>query len=65
MMRNWRIEPTVISGILTMSPLNIAETALATGLTCMTARELQDGALNGLLNERASPTRTVPLRKLA
>lgn len=65
MMRNWRIQPTVISGVLTMSPLNIGETELATGLTCMTARELQDGALNGLLNERVLQARTAPVRKSA
>jgi hypothetical protein len=40
------IEPVALSGLLTLSPLAMREAAAATGLQCLTAKELQCGALN-------------------
>ncbi len=65
MMRNWGIEPAIISGTLTMSPLNIRETELATGLNCMTALALRGGALNGLIEDRVAQRKGVMVRKRA
>src|SRR4030088_2859096 len=45
-MREWGIEPIAISGVVSMSPLGIRETQLATDLPCMTAHSLQCGELN-------------------
>src|SRR5262249_19334410 len=47
LLRQWGIEPAAVSGLISMSPLAMAEAAAATGLPCYTAQELQDGALNG------------------
>jgi hypothetical protein len=46
LLRQWGIEPAAISGLISMSPLAMAEATAATGLPCFTAQELQDGALN-------------------
>jgi hypothetical protein len=53
-LRNWAIEPLAISGVVSLSPLGIKETQAATQLPCLTARELQAGNLNGLLQEATS-----------
>ncbi|MDE3231521.1 MAG: DUF1611 domain-containing protein [Chloroflexota bacterium] len=45
-LRGWGIEPLAVSGVVTMSALGVEETKSATGLSCLTARELQSGALN-------------------
>ena len=45
-LRGWNIEPLAISGVLSMSPLAVREAQAATGIQCLTARELQGGALN-------------------
>jgi hypothetical protein len=45
-LREWGIEPIAISGVVSMSPLGIRETQLATDLPCMTAHSLQCGELN-------------------
>jgi hypothetical protein len=53
-LRNWAIEPLAISGLVSLSRLGIKETEAATQLPCLTARELQAGTLNGLLQEATS-----------
>jgi hypothetical protein len=62
LLRNWGIEPIAISGLLTMSPLNIREAEAATGVNCIPARDLQAGALNELL---AMSSRTTPMKHFA
>lgn len=42
----WGIKPLAISGLVTMSPLSIQEAQGATGLPCLTARQLQLGQWN-------------------
>ena len=54
MMRDWGIEPIGISGIVSMSPLGMREVQAATGLSCLTARELQRGDLNVRLEASVS-----------
>lgn len=49
MMRRAGIEPVVVSGLLTCSPLAMREAEAATGVRCMTAEALMMGALNGSL----------------
>ena len=46
LLRSWGIEPTAISGLVSMSPLGIREVEAATGIQCITARNLQRGKLN-------------------
>jgi hypothetical protein len=53
-LRNWAIEPLAISGVVSMSPLGMKETQAATQLPCLTAGELQSGALNARLQESVS-----------
>jgi len=65
MMRDWGIEPIVVSGALTMSKLNIGETEAATGMGCMTAGELQAGKLNPMIESRQSQRETKRLRSVA
>ena len=43
MLRGWQIEPLVISGIISMSTLGIREVQTATGIQCLTAKQLQNG----------------------
>lgn len=52
-LRGWGIEPLAISGVVSMSPLGMRETQVATRLSCLTASELQAGALNACLQEIA------------
>jgi len=49
LLRSLHLEPLVISGLLTQSPLGIRETVTATALACLTAGELQAGKLNPCL----------------
>ncbi len=63
LLRDWRIEPIAISGVLCMSPLNIREAEGATGLRCYSAKELQAGALNDQL--RSAGVRRERQRALA
>lgn len=58
-LRGWGIEPIAVSGVLTQSPLAMQEAVAATGVTCVTADELQSGALNDRLV--AQPEVPVPL----
>jgi hypothetical protein len=43
MLRKWQIEPLAVSGVISMSPLGIREIQAATGLQCLTAKQLQSG----------------------
>jgi hypothetical protein len=45
LLRDWGIEPVAISGLVSMSPLAMEEAAHATGVCCLTAVDLQNGAL--------------------
>jgi len=54
LLRTWGIEPAAISGLLSMSPLGIRETEAATGIRCITAKDLQHGKLNKQLMETES-----------
>ena len=70
LLRAWGIEPIAISGVVSMSPLGIKETQLATGLPCFKAGEIQSGALNTTLEstslrDRASPVVTKTLLSVA
>lgn len=57
-LRQLGVEPVAISGVITQSPLAMQEATTATGVPCLTAAELQAGALNAqLLN--------APVRALA
>lgn len=49
LMRKWGIPPVAVSGAMTMSSLNIREIEGASGARCVTAKELQEGALNQLI----------------
>jgi hypothetical protein len=55
LLREWDIEPIALSGAVSMSPLGIREVQTATGLPCLTARELQTGTLNAQLAEIGLP----------
>lgn len=48
-LRRWGIEPLAISGVVSMSPLAMKETEAATRISCLSASELQAGALNAQL----------------
>ena len=48
-LRDWGIEPLAISGVVSMSPLASQEIENATGIRCLTARDLQLGKLNDQL----------------
>jgi len=56
LLRSWGIEPLAISGLISMSPLAIIETEAATGIPCVTAKNLQRGKLNNrLLRPESAP----------
>lgn len=65
MMRGWGIEPIAISGVLTMSSLNIREVEAAIGLRCARAGELQAGWLNDRLVARLPRYEAPHLRRIA
>jgi hypothetical protein len=48
-LRSWGIEPVAISGLISLSPLAMREAATVTQVRCVTAEELQQGALNRIL----------------
>jgi len=59
LLRSWGIRPLAMSGLLSMSPLDMREAELATGLECLTATQLQTGHLNARLSETvAQPPRS-------
>src|SRR5712692_2232667 len=45
-LRDWDLEPLALSGLVSMSPLSIREAQIATGVVCLTAKELQCGDFN-------------------
>jgi hypothetical protein len=49
MLRQWGIEPLAVSGVVSMSPLNIREVETAVKVRCLTGGELQNGALESLM----------------
>lgn len=57
LLRKWGIEPKAVAGVLSMSPLGRREAVEATSVPCMTAEELQHGALNSLLM-KSSPAKS-------
>ena len=52
LLRRWGIEPTAISGLISQSPLACLEAETATGIRCITARDLRRGKLNNQLPQR-------------
>jgi hypothetical protein len=56
MLRQWGIEPLAVSGVVSMSPLNIREVEAAVKLRCLTAGELQNGALASLMKRPPAPS---------
>ena len=59
-LRSWGIHPVAISGVVTMSSLAIREAQTATGLPCLTVRELESGALNAKLLNTKPAAKPVP-----
>ncbi len=55
LLRSWDISPLAISGLISMSPLGMREAFGATGVRCITAKELQQGTLNKSLLEDGAP----------
>lgn len=53
MLRSWGIQPLAISGVISMSPLAMREARAVTGIKCLTAKELQTGALNPDLKQQS------------
>ncbi len=53
MLRQWGIEPLTVSGVVSMSPLNIREVEAAIKVRCLTAGELQNGSLASLMKRPA------------
>jgi hypothetical protein len=61
-LRTFDIQPTCITGLLTQSPLGMREAETATGLPCLTATQLRDGAMNeAMLPATAATTDVLPL----
>ena len=54
-LRGWGITPIAISGVVSMSLLGIREAQTASGLPCLTGRELQAGELNDRIMKGAKP----------
>ena len=48
-LRSWGIEPVAVSGKLTKSPLAMREAEEATGVRCLTAKQLTSGVLNEIM----------------
>jgi len=55
-LRGWGLEPVVMSGVISMSPLGMREAQAKTGVPCLTAAALQRGELNERLM-RSAPGR--------
>ena len=49
MLRTWGITPVAMSGLISMSPLAMAEAQAGTGVACMTIVQLESGMLNSRL----------------
>src|SRR5258708_30919210 len=54
MLRQWGIEPLAVSGVVSMSPLNIREVEVAVKFRCLTTGQWQDVALTLLMQRRAT-----------
>jgi hypothetical protein len=68
LLRQLGIEPVAISGRLSMSPLGLREAEAATGVRCLSASEIQSGALNDRLlrqRERLGGAASTPMKGLA
>ena len=55
LLRSWSLQPIALTGLLTMSPLGMREASAVTGVPCLTAAQLQEGALNEDLLAAGSP----------
>jgi hypothetical protein len=55
LLRGWGVEPLVISGLISQSPLGMLEAEAGTGISCMTAKNLQRGGLNQRLELEPEP----------
>ena len=64
-LNGWGIKPVAISGVITQSPLAMQEAVAATGLACVTASELQSGALNDRLLARPNVSHPSSAREFA
>lgn len=53
-LRKWGLEPGIVSGCVSMSPLAMQEVRGATGVHCLTADALQSGGVNELLARAAA-----------
>jgi hypothetical protein len=58
-LRAWGLEPVVMSGVISMSPLGMREAQARTGVPCLTAAALQRGELNERLTRSVSGRVTV------
>lgn len=63
LLRDWGIEPTAVSGLVSQSPLSLKEIAMATGAQTLTARQLQAGDLVGQLETSQGVPISDPMRK--
>ena len=63
LLNSWGITPLAMSGLLSMSPLEMRETEIATGVSCATAAQLQSGSLNSRLLEAIAPPGDLPPAK--
>lgn len=50
LLRSWGIRPVAVSGVLTMSLLNRRETERATGVRCLTAKQLQEKSITDYMS---------------
>lgn len=63
LLRTWGIEPLALSGVISKSPLAMAEAQAATGVRCMTGADLRRGELNKhLVDDRVVPTGRLAVR---
>lgn len=55
-LRDWGIDVIAISGVISQSPLAMMEVEAATHISCITAKDLQQGKLNSQLVAKRVPT---------
>ena len=60
-LRKYGIRPLAISGLISQSPLAMREATEATGIRCITAKQLQAGELNSEILELEPPVPSVRL----
>jgi hypothetical protein len=56
LLRSCGVEPLVVSGVISMSPLSMREASEKTGVPCLTGAQIQNGALNDRLLGRVQTT---------